>query len=395
MSRAAVFMDRDGTIIDDTGFIRRIDDVRLLPSAAEAISRLNAAGWLVIVVTNQSGVARGLLTEKDVAATNQRMQELLQLEGAHVDAIYYCPHLPEGKVPEYAILCECRKPRPGMLLKAAEEHDIALASSVMVGDAPRDVEAGLDAGTRAILLTDSPTRADQAPDACGSAPDLLSAVGEILEHPTTASEPSSGRHAPGSTRRARSRKLTRDPATSGNKKSTRQPVTVKPRKEDDVSDEEKPIPVRRAPKEFVPEKELSEIEEEQTVETAETAEPAAVAVTPCGRCGAAIPASDVDAGRAYDKDGLRLCCDCVTALQAQRARTTGVTNEDLLRELKNITRALTYERFSYWHVFGAIAQAGAIGCVVISHYMNAAPEGLLLAIFLQLLSLTFFLLGRQ
>jgi len=407
MSRAAVFMDRDGTIIDDTGFIRRVEDVKLLPNAAEAISRLNAAGWLVIVVTNQSGVARGLLTEKDVAATNRRMQELLQLEGAHVDAIYYCPHLPEGKVSEYAIVCDCRKPRPGMLLKAVEEHDIDLSSSVMIGDAPRDVEAGLDAGTRAIFLTESPTRADQAPDACGTAPDLLSAVDEILEHPLTAAageKPSQGptpesKSTAGEKKKGRKR---RSPAAGRTKKTSAKRTAVRSEKEKPVSDEEKPIPVHRAPKEFTPEQELTE-EEETPVELEEVVSvppekggtAAAPSVKRCGRCGTVIPASHIEAGEAYDKDGIRLCRECVAALRAQRVQTRETTNEDVVRELKNITRTLTYERFSYWHVFGAIAQAGAIGCVIISLYRYAAPEGLLLAIFLQLLALTFFILGRQ
>ena len=403
MSTPAVFLDRDGTIIDDTGFIRRIDDVKLLPYVAAAISRLNAAGWLVIVVTNQSGVARGLLTEKDVAATNQRMQELLQLEGAHLDAIYYCPHLPEGKVPEYAVVCECRKPRPGMLLKAADEHDIDLAGSVMIGDAPRDVEAGLDAGTRAILLTVSPTRADQAPDACGSAPDLLSAVDEVLGHPSAADKTSGRKRVRTESKRAGNRKHSTADAKHGKKVSHRKPAKAKPPKEDVVSDEEKPIPVHRAPKEFVPEQDVAETDEESTTETTEAATPAGSAedaagdgaVARCGRCGTTISPSDVETGLAYDRDGVRLCRDCVTALQAQRGRAAGVTNEDLLRELQNITRALTYEAFSYWHVFGAITQAMAIGSVIISHFMKAAPEGLLVAIFLQLLALTFFLLGRQ
>ena len=169
-----------------------------------------------------------------------------------------------------------------------------------------------------------------------------------------------------------------------------------------MSDEEKPIPVHRAPKEFTPEQEPPgdeelpvELEEVVTDRPEKGGAAAAPSVKRCGRCGTAIPASDIEAGKAYDKDGISLCRECVAALQAQRVRTRETTNEDVVRELKNITRTLTYERFSYWHVFGAIAQAGAIGSVIISLYRYAAPEGLLLAIFLQLLALTFFVLGRQ
>jgi len=411
MPGRAVFVDRDGTLIEDTGFIRRAEEVKLLPAAAEAVARLNKAGWAVVVVTNQSGVARGLLTEKDVAATNERMKALLSKEGAHVDAVYYCPHLPEGKVSEYAVVCDCRKPRPGMFLRAAREMDIDLAGSVTVGDSARDVEAGLNAGTRAILLTESETRADEAPDACGQAKDLLSAVAEILEEPAASK--------PGKTRKPRDKS-----------QATEEPVVRKAspagtsEKEKAVSTEEEPIPVHRAPKEFTPEQEVVPETPEVEVgkpaegdagesaplgepaETPEVEEPAAtihpkeeppVVTGPlrCSRCGGKVPPEDVQAGEAFDKDGVRLCRDCVGAMRAQKPRTREVANDDLLRELQNITRALTYEKFSYWHVFGSIGQALAIGCLIITYFRNAAPEGLLWAIFFQLLALTFFVLGRQ
>jgi len=382
MSKPAAFLDRDGTLIEDTGFVRHVTDVKLLPTAAEAVRRLNEAGWVVIVVSNQSGVARGLLTEDDVAATNKRMMELLKKERAHVDAVYYCPHLPEGKVSEYAMVCDCRKPRPGMLLRAAEEHDIDLANSVTIGDAPRDVEAGLAAGTRAVLLTESPTRADQAPDACGMAVDLLSAVADILESPSGAA---AGDSTDAAVKRS-SRRRSQD------------------EKEKAVSDKKKPIPIHRAPKEFVPEQD-EPVEEEQPP-SQRASEPAAAteeneedladeSPLRCGRCGREISLSDVKAGRAYDKDDVRLCRDCVVILRAQKIRPKDVSNEDLHRELQNITRALTYERFSYWHVFGAIVQALAIGSLIVTYFKDATPEGLLWAIFFQLLALTFFVLGRQ
>jgi len=398
MSKRAVFVDRDGTIIEDTGFIRRVEEVRLLPAAAEAVVRLNKAGWAVIVVTNQSGVARGLLSEKDVVVTNQRMMELLKKEGAHVDAVYYCPHLPEGKVSEYAVVCDCRKPRPGMFLRAAREHDIDLANSVTVGDAPRDVEAGLNAGTKAILLTESEARADQAPDACGQAKDLLSAVREILEEPATKTEPTGSR--PRKIRKPHGDSRETEAPVPGE-----EPTAVPSEKEEAVSTEEKPIPVHRAPKEFTPEQ---EVPEKTPASAAEGREPVAtppgkeeeeaVPAPPpvrCSRCGAVVPPADVEAGEAFDKDGVRLCRDCVVALRAEKTRGREVSRDDLLRELQNITRALTYERFSYWHVFGAIGQALAIGCLIITYFRDAAPEGLLWAIFFQLLALTFFVLGRQ
>jgi uncharacterized oligopeptide transporter (OPT) family protein len=116
---------------------------------------------------------------------------------------------------------------------------------------------------------------------------------------------------------------------------------------------------------------------------------------PCGRCAREIPAADIEAGRAYHKDGVSICRDCIVVMQTQRVRGKEVSNEEVLRELQNITRALTYERFSYWHVFGAIAQAGALSMMIITALRDAGPIGVLWAIALQLLALTFFVLGSR
>lgn len=152
MSNKAVFLDRDHTIIKDTGYISDPSLVSLLPGAAEGIKLLLAAGYKTIVVTNQSGVARGLLTEAALAAIHAEMSHQLASHGARVDAIYYCPFHPEGTVPGYIQDSELRKPKPGMLLAAAREHDIDLPKSWMVGDSARDIEAGQRAHCRTIRL---------------------------------------------------------------------------------------------------------------------------------------------------------------------------------------------------------------------------------------------------
>ena len=153
--RPAVFVDRDNTLIPDPGYLRDPQQVRLLPGTADAIRRLRNAGWPVIVITNQSGVARGLLTENDVAAIHERMNELLQAEGARVDAIYYCPFLDSAEAicADYRKDSDLRKPKPGMLLLAAREHGLDLARSWMIGDGERDVQAGKSAGCQTILLS--------------------------------------------------------------------------------------------------------------------------------------------------------------------------------------------------------------------------------------------------
>lgn len=152
MPDKAVFMDRDNTIIDDPGYIGDPSLVRLLPGVEQAIKSLQAAGYKIVVVTNQSGIARGLLTEEMLERIHDELRRQLALKEAYLDAIYYCPYHPEGTVEGYAIDSGLRKPRPGMLLKAAGEMDLELAGSWMIGDSPRDIEAGQRAGCRTIRV---------------------------------------------------------------------------------------------------------------------------------------------------------------------------------------------------------------------------------------------------
>ncbi len=148
MGRTAVFLDRDGTIVVDTGHMTSPDQIELLPGAAMAIQRLNEAGVFVVIVTNQSIIARGMAGHDDVVAMNNRLRDLLARETAYIDAFYYCPHHPAFTEP-----CKCRKPEPGMLVQAARDYDLDLESSFMVGDWWADVGAGLAAGTRTVLVT--------------------------------------------------------------------------------------------------------------------------------------------------------------------------------------------------------------------------------------------------
>lgn len=155
----AIFLDRDGTINKYVGFLRNIDDFELIDGVAQAIKKINASGYLAIVVTNQPVIARGEVTVPQLQEIHNKMETLLGLEGAYLDAIYYCPHHPHkgyaGEVPELKIDCGCRKPKPGMLLKAAEDFNIDLNQSYMVGDGENDVKAGMAAGCRSVLLSSS------------------------------------------------------------------------------------------------------------------------------------------------------------------------------------------------------------------------------------------------
>jgi D-glycero-D-manno-heptose 1,7-bisphosphate phosphatase len=154
--RPAVFLDRDGTIIHDAEYVRDPRDVELLPGAARAIARLNAQGLPAIVVTNQSGIARGLLTRDDYDAVQGRLAELLAAEGARIDASYVCPHHPD-----FTGVCDCRKPSTLLYRQAATEHAIDLRRSTFIGDRWRDVAPALELGGRGILISGPSTPGEE------------------------------------------------------------------------------------------------------------------------------------------------------------------------------------------------------------------------------------------
>ena len=155
MTFKAVFLDRDGTLLDDPGYLADPAGVKLLPGVDLALKSLQQAGFKLIVVTNQSGVARGMFTEETLGAIHTEMRRQLSQKGVELDGVYYCPFHPDGTVDEYARESDERKPHPGMLLKAAEEIHIDLGASWMVGDKPDDVSAGDRAGCRTIRIRPS------------------------------------------------------------------------------------------------------------------------------------------------------------------------------------------------------------------------------------------------
>lgn len=176
-ARAAAFLDRDGTIIDDVHYIAQPDLVRLRSGAAQAIARLNRARVPVIVVTNQSGIARGLLTESDYQRVQERMAQLIAAEGdgAHIDASYMCPHHPD-----FGGRCECRKPGTLLFRQAAREHDLDLARSTYIGDRWRDVAPGIALGGRGILIVDELTDPDDRAAATAAEVPLVGSLAEAV-----------------------------------------------------------------------------------------------------------------------------------------------------------------------------------------------------------------------
>ena len=182
----AIFLDRDGTINEYVGFLRKEEDFRLIPGVSEAIKKINNSGYLAIVVTNQPVIARGEVTEEELEEIHKKMETLLGLDGAYIDDIYYCPHHPdkgfEGEIPELKIECDCRKPKTGMLEKAAREHNIDLSSSIMIGDSTLDSKMAENAGMQSILLKTGQKGEDGKYDVSPTliAEDLNDAINKII-----------------------------------------------------------------------------------------------------------------------------------------------------------------------------------------------------------------------
>ena len=152
MPHIGVFLDRDGTIVEEMDFISSPDKLRLIPGSADAIREANAQGYKVIIITNQSGVARGLLSEQRLSEIHNALIAILQSHNAHSDAIYYCPHHPQIGEPPYRMDCDCRKPKIGMLTKAAQGFEIDLTQSFVIGDKMTDMQTGNNSGGTSILV---------------------------------------------------------------------------------------------------------------------------------------------------------------------------------------------------------------------------------------------------
>ena len=149
---AAVFMDRDGTLNEEVGYLSRLDALVLIPGAGEAVRRINESGMKAVVVSNQSGIARGYFTEAFVESVHDLLNRMLREQGAHIDRFYFCPHHPVHGNGPYKIQCDCRKPEPGLLLRAAEELDIDLGRSYLIGDMLKDIDTAKKVGAKGVLV---------------------------------------------------------------------------------------------------------------------------------------------------------------------------------------------------------------------------------------------------
>lgn len=211
MTERAIFLDRDDTLITDPGYLNHPDQVRLIDGVSKPLAELKSIGYKLIVATNQSAVAKGIITEKVLGDIHQRLGSLLSAKGAGLDAIYYCPYHPEGVIPKYRRESEDRKPNPGMIVRAAREMDIDLSESWLIGNSDRDIQAGQRAGCRTILIVKRSRfmqtfRKRPKPDF--EAVNMKEAVNIIKKHRRTSSKsltkpPSGAAEPPKETRRTR------------------------------------------------------------------------------------------------------------------------------------------------------------------------------------------------
>jgi len=191
VSRPAVFLDRDGTLVEELPYLHDPERLALMPGAAAALSALARAGFALVLVTNQAGVARGLYGEDAVERVHRRLGELLAAGGVALDGVYYCPHHPDGRVAAYARACRCRKPAPGMLEAAAGDLGLDLTASYLVGNDPVDVGAARAAGAAPVFVTTGQAAGRPPPPSVPALPSLAAAARAVLE-----TEVGQARHRP-------------------------------------------------------------------------------------------------------------------------------------------------------------------------------------------------------
>ena len=420
MSEKAVFLDRDDTLIVDPGYISDPDQVRLIDGVASALNQFRNMGYRLVIISNQSAVARGLITEKQLGHIHARLKELLGRQGAYLDGIYYCPHHPEGSVPEYRKDSDDRKPGPGMLLAAAQELDIDLSQSWMIGDSARDIHAGRAAGCKTILV-DPPTREVRFED-LRSNPDyrainLKEAVNIVKLHnraaaqavaPSTPQPPAPAAHAdepeqesapapeepqspkpqpaPVTTQDADHRRTPSVGAALGTEEQEAEPDLPKPRAA--TSHVVFPVKTAARPK-------AAKAKDRHHRPSAETeASTSAVAA----RSGDCEPLSQSDAEEPADR----------RSPPAAGSDRREASTQDLLREIIDQLRILNrdemFHEFSAMRFLAGILQVLVIFCLVVTvwYLMNPSKTGqelyvaLGFGIVLQLMSLTFYLMqGRK
>jgi D-glycero-D-manno-heptose 1,7-bisphosphate phosphatase len=399
-----VFLDRDGTLIEEVGYPTRPQQIRILGGVARGLARLTEAGFKRIVVTNQSGIARGLMTEDDLDRFHEALDEQLDLLGAAVDAYYVCPHHPDrsgAARPDLAIECDCRKPKPGLILQAAEDLGIDLGASWTVGDTWRDVRAGQAAGLRTIKLPappghDAPRPAD-VPPPTAEAGDFEDAVALILgDKPCGYLAP--GEHTGGAVYGPREQAGAAVASASTSATKTVSGTVSGAEGEEGRQAQEKiaaetplPPPVAvSAPVAAAP----------TATEERRPAAPADAAV--CARCGQKIPSTALASGAAGPRAGRLLCAEClahqppdVDEVAAARTGETGTLLYAMLKELRRMGRIQRPESLPLVRLFAYVIQAVAIFIGAWGVLNQDRPGFIQAAVFLQLVVITLLLVERK
>jgi D-glycero-D-manno-heptose 1,7-bisphosphate phosphatase len=361
MPNKAIFFDRDGTLIEDPGYLSHPDQVKLLAGVADALIELRGLGYKLIVVSNQSGVARGILSEKVLGQIHDRLEELLARGGARLDRIYYCPYHPDGAVGRYRKESELRKPAPGMLLTAAKDMDLDLAGSWAIGDSGRDIEAGARAGCRTILVN-SPAHPQPA-RSTGPAPDhkavnMKEAVNIIKRHLRS---PRKTSLAPDRAQAA----TPEPPATKPEPPAQKQEMGTEPAPE---------LPQLTEPSEVSSETRQVPSQQLETSEPSETPPP---------------PLTEPEPTEAAESD---------------RSSTSERLLRDILDQLRRMDRAELFAEFSVMRLLAGILQIVVLFCLLITVWLLMDPKrqndsvmiALGFAVLLQLMSLTFYVMqGRK
>lgn len=367
MKNKAVFLDRDDTLIEDPGYISHPSQVKLLPGVGESLIELHKLGYLLVVTTNQSAVARGMVTEDGLAKIHHQLEMLLGNEGAHLDKIYYCPFHPNGVVPEYRKESDLRKPSPGMILKAAEEMEIDLERSWALGNSYRDIEAGVRAGCKTILIRSAArpmTGTASDPTPFQTAVNIKEAVNIIKMYDRQ-------HHVGGESREEANRSaVAASPTVQSSMTPTRAAVPAAPATVTEPDAAEKRMTPTAPSKPKVPEVKLAEEEKASANQEIQTPD---------------IRHTPVEAPETSGTAGNR----------------TEALLEEILRQLRASRRESLFDEFSFWKFLSGVLQVVVVFCLLLSLYfllgrtppkMEAVHLSVQYAMVVQLMVVAFFLM---
>ena len=382
MSNKAIFLDRDDTLIEDPGYINNPDQVKLLPGVPRALAELKTMGYKLVLVTNQSAVARGIVTEKTLRNIHNRLEQLLAENNAFLDAIYYCPYHPDGVIPKYRKESDCRKPNPGMLLTAADEMDIDLGQSWMIGNGSHDVEAGLRAGCKTILI-DPPSRQHQPrpgdPTPHYRAVNITEAVNVIKKYHRRGDDSAPPAEPP---KIQQTQPAAQPPAPLAQEP---QPIQQPPQPA-----HEEPLPIHQ-PTLPLPK------DPEPVVKDTEPVAPEAEQVSKAPQ-----PPSEnyQPPPPAHEPPPLRLEVESPPPDEKTHTEPTERLLTNILDQLKSMQRSNMFEKFSLFRYIAGVLQGAVLFCMLITISLllnpNRQDNSVLIALgfaaVLQLMSLTFFMI---